>query len=336
MIKNLDFKIGSHQKIGIVGRTGSGKSTILLSLVRILEQAEDLGPDGQQGKIIIDGVQIDKIGLHELRKNLVVIPQDPFLVHGTLRFNIDPLQQYSDDQILASLQTVQILDNIRTEDIKEQKIKEYKAKKAQAMAGPMGPPGAGGPPGGKPPGPPAGKPTGPSTGKPEGAPADQKVVEEEDPEIVKIRNMVVSEKDKLEFAIESGGTNLSVGERQLICIARSLIRKPKILLMDEATANIDQKTDSIIQRVIKESMGQTTVITIAHRLVTIIQYDKILILEQGMKKEEGSPLQLLDSKGYFHKLVSEGGSQFEDKMRRLASDRTLDPNTLEAETHQKH
>ena len=164
---------------------------------------------------------------------------------------------------------------------------------------------------------------------------DEKKKEEEDPEIIKIRNSTLTEKDKLDFMIESGGTNLSVGERQLICIARSLIRKPKILLMDEATANIDQKTDSIIQRVIKDSMSETTVITIAHRLVTIIQYDKILILEQGMKKEEGSPLQLLDSKGYFHKLVSEGGPQFEQKMRKLAADHSIDPNSLEAESNQQ-
>jgi ABC-type multidrug transport system fused ATPase/permease subunit len=137
-----------------------------------------------------------------------------------------------------------------------------------------------------------------------------------------------TEDNILDMEIEAGGSNLSVGQRQLICIARSLIRKPKILLMDEATANIDQKTDSIIQRVIKNNMNDTTVITIAHRLVTIVQYDKILILENGKKKEEGSPLELLQSRGYFHKLVSEGGQDFEQKMVRLATDRTLDPTSI--------
>ena len=98
--------------------------------------------------------------------------------------------------------------------------------------------------------------------------------------------------------------------------------------MDEATANIDQKTDGIIQSVIKHKMSETTVITIAHRLITIIQYDKILILDQGLKIEEGSPVELLQSRGYFYKLVAEGGKEFEDKMVRLAEDRNIDPNSI--------
>jgi ATP-binding cassette subfamily C (CFTR/MRP) protein 1 len=304
VIRGLDFDISTHQKVGIVGRTGSGKSTVLLSLMRILEMEEDA--NGKPvGSINIDGVQIDQIGLHELRKNLTVIPQDPFLIQGSLRFNIDPQNQYQDEDILENLRKVQILDSIRTEDIINQKIKAYKAKKNGPAAGPGGPP--------------MGRPA---------APKKEEIDDKDDPEIQKIRSTVITDTEKLEFAIDAGGSNLSVGQRQLICIARSLIRKPKILLMDEATANIDQKTDSIIQRVIKNNMNDTTVITIAHRLVTIVQYDKILILENGKKKEEGSPLELLQSRGYFHKLVSEGGQDFEQKMVRLATDRTLDPTSI--------
>ena len=114
----------------------------------------------------------------------------------------------------------------------------------------------------------------------------------------------------------------------MICIARTLIRKPKILLMDEATANIDERTDSIIQRIIKTEMPDTTVVTIAHRLVTIVQYDKIVVLDNGLKKEEGSPLELMNSGGLFSKLVDEGGDTFRTKMIKLASDKTLDPSSI--------
>ena len=138
----------------------------------------------------------------------------------------------------------------------------------------------------------------------------------------------MSNREKLEYIIESGGSNLSVGQRQLICIARTLIRKPKILLMDEATANIDERTDSIIQRIIKNDMPETTVVTIAHRLVTIVQYDKIVVLDNGLKKEEGAPLDLINSGGLFSKLVDEGGDIFRAKMTKLASDRTVDPSSI--------
>ena len=114
--------------------------------------------------------------------------------------------------------------------------------------------------------------------------------------------------------IETKGKNLSVGQRQLICIARALIEKPKILLMDEATANIDQRTDSIIQEVIQHHMEGSTVVTIAHRLVTIIKYDKLIVLKDGEKVEEGAPLGLIESGGYFCKLVEEGGTEFKQRM----------------------
>lgn len=325
VINSLDFLINENQKVGIVGRTGSGKSTILLALMRVLEMDEDENKT-PVGSIEIDGIKIDSIGLHELRKKVVVIPQDPFLLQGTLRFNIDPLYSFSDELILESLNTVQILDSIRTEDIIEQKIKAYKAQKALESKSKMG--GRPGGPGAKPveAASPTRKPN--ELDSPASLITDRAAVPEEDPEITKLRNTIITEKEKLEFAIESEGANLSIGQRQLICIARSLIRKPKILLMDEATANIDQKTDAIIQRVIKHNMNNTTVITIAHRLITIVQYDKILILENGTKKEEGSPLELINSHGYFYKLVSEGGAEFEEKMTKLAKDKNLDPNSI--------
>lgn len=131
---------------------------------------------------------------------------------------------------------------------------------------------------------------------------------EDDPDIRRIQTEGVTNQDKLAFELEARGSNLSIGQRQLICIARALVKKPKILLMDEATANIDQKTDSVIQNLIKNTLKETTVVTIAHRLITIIQYDKIIILEQGKKVEEGSPADLLDLEGgWFRRLVNESG-----------------------------
>jgi ABC-type multidrug transport system fused ATPase/permease subunit len=128
-------------------------------------------------------------------------------------------------------------------------------------------------------------------------------------------------RDLLDFPILYKGGNLSLGERQLICIARALIQKPKILLMDEATANIDEKTDQIIQEVILEKLTNTTVITIAHRLNTIMKYDKILVLDQGKLIEEGSPHKLLsglEGSGNFRSMVQDGGEKFFQEMVKIA------------------
>lgn len=124
--------------------------------------------------------------------------------------------------------------------------------------------------------------------------------------------------------IEDGGTNLSVGQRQLICIARAFISKPKILLMDEATANIDEKTDQAVQGLIKSEFSETTVITIAHRLNTIIQYDKILVLNQGKLIEFGTPRDLLEKdSGYFKAMVGENGENFIQQMWQLIEEKEL-------------
>ena len=135
-------------------------------------------------------------------------------------------------------------------------------------------------------------------------------------------------KDLLNVSIDLAGKNLSQGQKQLICIARALVAKPKILLMDEATSSIDQKSDSIVQRVIKKELGGTTVISIAHRLVTIIQYDQLVVLKNGVKVEQGSPLKLINNGGYFCSLVEEGGKEYKKKMIYCAKNREVDPSTV--------
>ena len=206
VLKNLNFEIKSKEKIGIVGRTGSGKSTICLCLFRILEPLE--------GTIYIDNVDIRNIGLDILRKNITIIPQDPCLFEGTLKFNIDPFDEVDNSIIIKILKDIGF---------------EY----------------------------------------------------------------TESDNDIINKMIEQNGNNLSVGEKQLICIARALIRKSKIIVMDEATANIDIKTEEKIQKALKLVLDNCTVITVAHRIKTIINYDKILVLDNGEIVEFDKPDVLL-------------------------------------------
>uniref|UniRef100_A0A8B9G5T2 Multidrug resistance-associated protein 1 n=1 Tax=Amazona collaria TaxID=241587 RepID=A0A8B9G5T2_9PSIT len=188
VLKNINVTINGGEKIGIVGRTGAGKSSLTLGLFRINEAAE--------GEIIIDGVNIAKIGLHDLRFKITIIPQDPVLFSGSLRMNLDPFDQHSDEDIWRSL------------------------------------------------------------------------------ELAHLKNFVSSLPDKLNHDCAEGGENLSVGQRQLVCLARALLRKSKILVLDEATAAVDLETDKLIQSTIKSQFEECTVLTIAHRLNTIMDYTR--------------------------------------------------------------
>ena len=217
VLKNLNLEINPQEKIGVVGRTGSGKSTLCLCFFRLLEANE--------GSISIDDIDISKIGLEILRKNLTIIPQEPTLIEGTLRENVDPSENYSDEKI------IEVLKEVGLDDFLEGK--------------------------------------------------------------------------NLEYIIENNGNNISIGEKQLICIARALIKKSKIILMDEATANIDYKTETFLQNSINKELKDCTVITIAHRIKTIINYDRILVLNNGEIVEFDSPQNLLDKKGLFYQLYKE-------------------------------
>jgi ATP-binding cassette subfamily C (CFTR/MRP) protein 1 len=218
VLKNLNFQIEGKEKVGVVGRTGSGKSTICLCLFRILEPLE--------GTIYIDDEDITKMGLDILRRNMTIIPQDPCLMEGSLKYNIDPFETAQDDEI------IQILKKIGFEYTE----------------------------------------------------SDDKI---------------------LNRKIEQGGSNLSVGEKQLVCIARAILRKTKIIVMDEATANIDMKTEEKIQNALEYVLNFSTVITVAHRIKTIINYDKILVLNNGKIEEFDTPKNLLkNEKSLFYQLYS--------------------------------
>lgn len=250
VLNGLTFDVKHCQKVGIVGRTGSGKSTIILALTRILEKAN--------GAIIWDRIDISKLGLHELRKNIVVIPQDPVLLAGTLEFNVDPWNEYGKDKVVSSLLKTGFFETM-IQDSSE----ESQPENEQLLSNPQG-----------------------SEGKYD---------------------------KQLQFEIQDGGSNLSVGQRQLICIARAMIQKPLLLLMDEATANIDTKTDGMIQKLIHTEFEHSTVLTIAHRLDTIIDYDKLVVLDQGKVIEEGVPGNLLmqpAKESQFRQIVEENGQSY--------------------------
>ncbi|XP_038618605.1 multidrug resistance-associated protein 1 isoform X2 [Tachyglossus aculeatus] len=219
VLKNINITIDGGEKVGIVGRTGAGKSSLTLGLFRINESAE--------GEIIIDGVNIAKIGLHHLRFKITIIPQDPVLFSGSLRMNLDPFDQYTDEDVWRSL------------------------------------------------------------------------------ELAHLKNFVSLLPDKLNHECTEGGENLSVGQRQLLCLARALLRKTKILVLDEATAAVDLETDDLIQSTIRTQFDNCTVLTIAHRLNTIMDYTRILVLDKGEIVECGSPSDLLQKKGVFYSMAKD-------------------------------
>ncbi|XP_067135105.1 ATP-binding cassette sub-family C member 4-like [Centruroides vittatus] len=235
VLKHLTFRIYSGEKIGIVGRTGAGKSSIIASLFRMTEPT---------GTITIDGVDIKDIGLRDLRSKISIIPQDPMLFTGPLRRNIDPFNEYSEENLWQAIEEVQ--------------LKEVISKL----------------PGG------------------------------------------------LDTHLSEGGRNFSVGERQLICLARTILRQNKILVMDEATSNIDKSTDSCIQKIIREKFKSCTVLTIAHRLHTIIDSDKVLVLDTGKLQEFDTPYALLTNvNGTFYNLVKNTGVTSMNELYKIAKNK---------------
>ncbi|KAJ3329682.1 hypothetical protein HDU93_000836 [Gonapodya sp. JEL0774] len=247
VLKNITVNFEPSEKIGLVGRTGAGKSSFLTALFRLVEP---------EGSLKIDGIETNQIGLQDLRTSLSIIPQEPFLFKGTLRFNIDPFNKYSDADLWRALDAVELKEKV--------------------------------------------------TGFPE----------------------------KLDSPVADGGANWSVGERQLICLARAILRDSRVIVMDEATANIDLKTDRLIQQSIRSESGlfaNATVVTIAHRLNTVIDYDKIMVLDHGQLVEFGRPHELLQNPaGWLARMVHDMGPEAEHMLKEIAASKEEERLAVEA------
>ncbi|XP_055612034.1 probable multidrug resistance-associated protein lethal(2)03659 [Uranotaenia lowii] len=236
VLKELEFDISPCEKVGIVGRTGAGKSSLINALFRL---------SYNEGSIVIDSRDIHAMGLHDLRAKLSIIPQEPVLFSGTLRYNLDPFDEYPDEKLWRALKEVKLEDAIHE------------------------------------------LPSG------------------------------------LSSKINEGGSNFSVGQRQLVCLARAILRENKILVMDEATANVDPQTDKLIQATIREKFNECTVLTIAHRLNTVMDSDKVLVMDAGRCIEFGTPYELLTNESgprVFHGMVKQTGKTTYESLLKIAKE----------------
>ncbi|XP_041788758.1 ATP-binding cassette subfamily C member 4 [Anopheles merus] len=238
VLKNLELVIEPTWKVGIVGRTGAGKSSLIGALFRLARI---------EGRIMIDGIDTGVISLEALRSKISIIPQDPVLFSATIRYNLDPFSLYDDDMLWRAIGEVEL---------------------RSAISG-------------------------------------------------------------LDFMVTEGGTNFSVGQRQLICLARAILRNNKILVLDEATANVDPQTDALIQKTIREKFKHCTVLTVAHRLHTVMDSDRILVMDAGEAREFDTPHILLQQEGGILKdMVEATGPSESESLKRIAAETyaQMDPN----------
>ncbi|KAI5680436.1 hypothetical protein M9H77_01663 [Catharanthus roseus] len=226
ILKGITLNIRGGEKIGIVGRTGGGKSTLIQVFFRLVE------PSG--GRIIIDDIDIATLGLHDLRSRFGIIPQEPVLFEGTVRSNIDPVGMYSDEEIWKSLDRCQLKD------------------------------------------------------------------------------VVSAKPEKLDSLVVDNGDNWSVGQRQLLCLGRVMLKRSKLLFMDEATASVDSQTDGVIQKIIREDFSACTIISIAHRIPTVMDCDRVLVIDAGKATEFDKPSRLLERPSLFAALVQEYANRSAD------------------------
>jgi len=251
VIRDLSLHVEPGQKIGCVGRTGAGKSSIIQLLYR-MQELDRTGEFSKESFIKMDNANTQEVGLHLLRDNISIIPQIPFIFTGTIRSNVDPLGQFNDDQIWAALEDVRLKHHVERQTL------------------------------------------------------------------------------KLDTHIHGGTSVFSAGQKQLVCLARAILKKSNVLIMDEATANMDYDTDFFVQKKIEERFAKSTQFTIAHRLQTIANYDKVLVLDRGRKMEFDEPYKLLvknigdkeatNAEGHFAGMVYNTGPISSKKIFEIAHD----------------
>ncbi|KAF9428629.1 hypothetical protein BGZ94_001709 [Podila epigama] len=261
VIKDVSFRIKAGEKIGVVGRTGSGKSTFAISLFRFMEPSS--------GTITIDGIDITKIGLHDLRTNLTIIPQDPILFKGTLRSNLDPFGELEDRELWEALRRSHLIPSSNAPS-KRASLDITPAEQSD---------------------------TAESLVRESGSDEEGEVVD--------------ASKITLDTPVKANGSNFSQGQRQLIALARALVRRSKIIVMDEATASVDFETDVKIQGTIRQEMADATILTIAHRIRTIADFDRVLVMNAGEVAEFDTPLSLMKKEDSIFRSMCERSNEFE-------------------------
>ncbi|BGO90746.1 hypothetical protein NBRC10512v2_002998 [Rhodotorula toruloides] len=242
VLKGLNLSVRPGEKIGVVGRTGAGKSSIMQTLFRIVEVSS--------GTIEVDGIDISKLGLADLRKKIAIIPQDALLFAGTVRTNLDPFAEHEDAELYDALKRAWLVDRDQ---------------------------------------PPPRASMGDKSSEPSSA------------------STPTASRFTLDLAIEDEGQNLSVGERSLVSLARALVKDSKIIVLDEATASVDFATDSRIQATIRSEFKDKTLLVIAHRLRTIIDSDRVLVMDAGAVAEYDTPINLFRAGGIFHGMCERSG-----------------------------
>lgn len=263
VIKHITFTVKPETSVAVVGRTGAGKSSLLSALFLFLLP--------ETGYVKIDGVDITSIPLKKLRQSVGIIPQDPQMFTGTIKTNLDPYDEYSDEQIFESLRRVNLINKDELNLLKANNFKKV-------------------------------------------ATSDDGSSSEDENSNNNINKFL-----NLNNTISEGGSNISQGQRQLICLARTLLRQPKVILLDEATASLDYKSDQIIQQTVREEFSNCTIMTIAHRLKTVIDYDKIVVLDNGVLKEYDHPYSLLLNKdSIFYSMCEDSGEL--DTLLKLAKE----------------
>lgn len=245
VLKDLNFNVYPGEKIGICGRTGAGKSSIMTALYRLNELTS--------GSIIIDGIDIKDLGLFDLRSRLSIIPQDPVLFQGTVRKNLDPFNESTDEKLWDSLRRSGLIDSKELAHVKATKI-----------------------------------------------------------DLQNNVNYEQLHKFHLDQLVEDEGENFSLGERQLLALARALVRNSKILILDEATSSVDYETDHKIQQTIGKEFSDCTILCIAHRLKTILNYDRIMVMDNGQVVEKGVPHNLFETGGAFAKMCEKANINADD------------------------
>jgi len=295
VLHDVSFSLKARERVGLLGRTGSGKSTLAMSVLRFVDPTE--------GRILIDGVDITSIGVHDLRSRLTFIPQDATLFSGILRDNLDPFGDYSDEECVDALYRVRML----SESAYQSQLSSRPASRAASIHNTSAQDESD-----------VFSSRTPSEGSP--VTATSTVGNDNEP----------SSKISLDTEISAGGLNFSAGQRQLIVMARALLRQSNFIILDEATSSIDFETDAKIQNTIREEFGNSLLLTVAHRLRTIIDYDRLIVLDQGKVAEFDTPWNLISKEGgIFRTMCLKSGTfnELEKAAKETAKTKAMAPAT---------